>query len=124
MQLAAFDGVEIKNHSVEYEDFSKSKYLQKILAKVSFEQPKTYENLLATPGVGPKTIRALSLVAEIIYGADTSYEDPARYSFAVGGKDSTPFPIDRETYDQTIDMLQNAVRRTRLAPKEKEKALT
>lgn len=123
LKVAAFDGVEFRHHSVEYEDFSKSKYLQKILAQVSYEQPQTYEKLLATPGVGPKTIRALSLVAEIIYGANTSYEDPARYSFALGGKDSTPYPVDRNTYDQTIDMLQNAVRRTRISPVEKGKAL-
>ena len=78
---------------------------------------------MATEGVGPKTIRALSLVAEIIYGAAPSYEDPARYSFAHGGKDATPYPVDRVTYDQTISMLQNAVRRTRLAPPEKDKIL-
>jgi len=123
LTLAALDGVEFKHHSVELEDFSKSKYLEKILAKVSYEQPDTYEKLVATEGVGPKTIRALSLVAEIIYGASPSYEDPARYSFAHGGKDQTPFPIDRDTYDQTISMLQNAVRRTRLAPPEKDKIL-
>ena len=123
LTLAALDGVEFKHHSVELEDFSKSKYLEKILSKVSYEQPDTYEKLVATEGVGPKTIRALSLVAEIIYGAAPSYEDPARYSFAHGGKDATPYPVDRVTYDQTISMLQNAVRRTRLAPPEKDKIL-
>ena len=123
LRLAAFDGVEFKHHGVELEDFSKSKYLEKILAKVSYEQPNTYEKLVATEGVGPKTIRALSLVAEVIYGASPSYDDPARYSFAHGGKDGTPTFIDRETYDQTIDTLQRAVRRTRLAPAAKEKVL-
>ena len=53
-------------------------------------------------GVGPKTVRALALVGEVIYGAAPSYEDPARYSFAHGGKDATPYPVDRVTYDQTI----------------------
>lgn len=123
LKLAAFDGVEFKHHSVELEDFSKSKYLEKILAKVSYEQPNTYEKLVAMEGVGPKTIRALSLVAEVIYGAQPSYNDPARYSFAHGGKDATPYPVDRDTYDQTIDTLQKAVRRTRLAPAVKDKAL-
>ena len=123
LKLAVFDGVEFKHHGVELEDFSKSKYLEKILAKVSYEQPNTYEKLVATEGVGPKTIRALSLVAEVIYGASPSYDDPARYSFAHGGKDGTPTFIDRETYDQTIDTLQRAVRRTRLAPAAKEKVL-
>ncbi|MEK7542307.1 MAG: DUF763 domain-containing protein [Patescibacteria group bacterium] len=123
LKLAAFDGIEFKHHSVEHEDFSKSRYLEKILAKVSYEHPDTYEKLLATEGVGLKTIRALSLVAEIIYGAEPSYDDPARYSFAHGGKDATPYPVDRETYDQTIHMLGNAVRRTRLTPIEKDKML-
>ncbi len=123
LKLAAFDGVEFKHHSVELEDFSKSKYLEKILAKVSYEQPNTYEKLLATEGVGPKTIRALSLVAEIIYGAEPSYDDPARYSFAHGGKDATPYPVDQETYDQTIDMLKRAIHRTRLSSSEKDKAI-
>jgi len=85
------------------EDFSRSKYLQKILYKLCEIKPNTYEKLLATPGVGPKTIRALALVAEIIYGAKPSYEDPARYSFAHGGKDATPYPVDIQTYDQTIE---------------------
>ncbi len=122
-KLAAFDGIEFKHHSVEYEDFSKSRYLEKILAKVSYNQPNTYEQLLAIEGVGPKTIRALSLVAEIIYGAQPSYDDPARYSFAHGGKDATPYPIDRDTYDETISMMQGAIQRTHLSLGEKDKAL-
>ena len=123
LTLAAFDGVEFRHHGVETENFSKSKYLERILAKVVAEKPRTYEKLLATQGVGPKTIRALALVSEIIYGAEPSYEDPARYSFAHGGKDETPYPIDQETYDQTIHTLQNAVRRVYLPSKEKDKAL-
>lgn len=123
LKLAAFDGVEFKHHGVERENFSKSKYLEKILAKVAYEQPNSYEKLVASAGVGPKTIRALSLVAEIIYGAQLSYDDPARYSFAHGGKDATPYPVDRDTYDQTISMLQNAVRRARMTPAAKDKVL-
>lgn len=123
LKLAALDGVEFRHHGVEFEDFSKSRYLEKILAKVSYEQPNTYEKLLATEGVGPKTIRALSLVAEIIYGAEPSYDDPARYSFAHGGKDGTPTFIEKETYDRTIGILQTAIRRANLTPKEKDRAL-
>jgi hypothetical protein len=92
-------------HSVLNEDFSRSKYLEKILAKVCEVKPQNYEELLAIEGVGPKTIRALTLVAEVIYGAEPSYEDPARYSFAHGGKDATPYPVDRPTYDKTIKIL-------------------
>ena len=87
------------------------------------QKPKTYEELVSLKGVGPKTVRALALVGEVIYGAAPSYEDPARYSFAHGGKDATPYPVDRETYDQTIAMLAGAVRKTRLSPDEKERAV-
>ncbi len=110
-------------HPVVHEDFTKSKYLDKILQKVTYESPKDYEDLLAIEGVGPKTIRALSLVGEVIYGADPSYEDPARYSFAHGGKDAIPYSVDRETYDTTINILQKAVGKTRIDPIAKDKTL-
>jgi hypothetical protein len=62
-------------------------------------------------------------VGEVIYGAQPSYEDPARYSFAHGGKDATPYPVDRPTYDQTIAILANAVKKTKLSSQEKRSAL-
>lgn len=112
-----------KFHKVILEDFSKSRYLERILAKVTAEKPRSYEKFLATEGVGPKTVRALSLVSEVIYGANASYEDPARYSFAHGGKDATPYPVDKATYDNTINVLKKAVRRTNLSTPEKDKVL-
>lgn len=121
--FAEFDRVEFKHHKVEMEDFTKSKYLDKILERVTYETPEDFEKLLSIKGVGGKTIRALSLVSEIIYGAEPSYQDPARYSFAHGGKDETPYPVDKETYDQTIAVLQSAVRRSKINPTEKDKAL-
>lgn len=114
---------EFRHHPVEGENFSRSKYLEKILAKLVDQKPKNYEHLLATEGVGPKTIRALALVSEIIYGAKPSYEDPARYSFAFGGKDATPYPIERETYDEAIGIMQRAVSRSRIGTLEKDKIL-
>lgn len=114
---------EFKYHPVVHEDFAQSRYLEKILAKVTDRKPENYEKLIAMEGVGPKTVRALALVGEVIYGAKPSYEDPARYSFAHGGKDATPYAVDRATYDQTIMMLGNAVRKTRMSPAEKRKAL-
>jgi len=110
-------------HPVVHEDFTKSKYLERILQRVTYEKPQDYESLLSIEGVGPKTIRALSLVSEIIYGADPSYEDPARYSFAHGGKDSIPYPVDTKTYDNTISILEKAVKRSKINFYEKEKAL-
>ncbi len=111
------------HHSIESEDFSKSKYLDKMLKKLDEIKPKTYEELVETKGVGPKTVRALSLVSEVIYGAEPSYKDPARYSFAHGGKDTIPFPVDRKTYDSTIEILSNAVRKTKITPFEKDRIL-
>ncbi|MCX6718299.1 MAG: DUF763 domain-containing protein [Candidatus Staskawiczbacteria bacterium] len=106
LTLLNLENKEFNWHPVVTEDFSKSKYLEKILWRLCDEHPENYENLLATPGVGPKTIRALALVSEVIYGAKPSYEDPARYSFAHGGKDATPYPVDCKTYDQTIDNIK------------------
>jgi hypothetical protein len=114
---------EFTQHPVLLEDFSKSRYLEKILRLLCDARPKNYEQLIATEGVGPKTVRALSLVGEVIYGAKPSYEDPARYSFAHGGKDATPYPVDRRTYDQTIATLAEAVRHSHMAPLDKDKAL-
>ena len=121
--FAEFDNAEFRHHAVEMEDFTKSKYLEKILQRVTYETPQDFESLLSIKGVGGKTIRALSLVSEIIYGAKPSYEDPARYSFAHGGKDATPYPIDRQTYDQTIEILHHTVRKSKIEPAEKDKAL-
>ena len=123
LTLLELANTEFSYHPVVLEDFSKSKYLEKILRKVTEGKPNTYEEFLATEGVGPKTVRALSLVSEIIYGSKPSYEDPARYSFAHGGKDATPYPVDRITYDQTIGILSNAVRKSKIIPVEKDKAL-
>lgn len=121
LTLLELDRGEFKHHPVEAEDFSESAYLKKILARLAEKKPKTYENFLATPGVGPKTVRALSLVSEVIYGAKPSYRDPARYSFAHGGKDATPFPVDLPTYDETIEIMRDAVGKTKLNTFEKDK---
>ena len=123
LTLLTLSDQDFRHHPVELEKFFNSRYLNKIFQKLCWEKPGTYEQLLATEGVGPKTIRALALVSEIIYGAKASYEDPARYSFAHGGKDHIPYPVDRETYDQTIEILKGAVKKTRLSPIDKDKAI-
>jgi len=122
LSLLELADTEFTSHPVEQEDFSKSKYLEKILSKITFEKPGSYESLLATEGVGPKTVRALSLVGEVLYGAKPSYEDPARYSFAHGGKDATPYPVDTETYDKTIETMKRVVAKSRLSIDDKKKA--
>ena len=117
------ENIEFDTHPVVNEDFSKSKYLEKILWKVCDVKPESYEKLLSLQGVGPKTMRALALVGEVIYGAKPSYEDPARYSFAHGGKDATPYPVDCATYDFTINKMKSYVEKTKLAGLEKRKII-
>lgn len=99
------------------------KYLRKIMLKTYEERPGSFEELLSIRGVGPKTLRALTLVSELIYGTRASVKDPARFSFAHGGKDGTPFPVDRETYEKTISVLHDALRRARVERSEKLKAI-
>jgi len=96
--------------------------LAKILLSTYERQPEDFETLLGLQGVGARTIRALSLISELVYGVPPSYRDPARYSFAHGGKDGTPYPVDRKTYDQSIEILARAIHRARLGLGEKKEA--
>lgn len=123
LTLLNLENKEFKWHPVVNEDFNKSKYLEKILWQACDRKPQTYEKLLSLEGVGPKTMRALSLVSEVIYGAKPSYEDPARYSFAHGGKDGTPYPIDRPTYDKTIEFFRKVVPKMKISDLEKRKIM-
>jgi uncharacterized protein len=116
--------LDFKTHPALLEDFSKSKYLEKILYEVSEIKPKNYEQLLSLKGVGAKTIRALALTAEVIYGAKASYEDPARYSFAHGGKDFVPYPVDRPTYDQTIATMRELASKMKIGYAERNKIIS
>lgn len=97
--------------------------IRQILLSVYERQPEDFERLLGLPGVGAKTLRALSLISELVYGVPPSYADPARYSFAHGGKDGYPYPVDRETYDKSIDFLAKVVNHARLGISEKNEAL-
>jgi hypothetical protein len=97
--------------------------LRKIILSAYERQPPGFEQLLGLAGVGAKTIRALSLIAELVHGVAPSYRDPARYSFAHGGKDGIPYPVDRPTYDQSIRILSQAINKTRLGLAEKRQAL-
>ena len=86
-------------------------------------QPTNYEELLGIQGVGPGAVRALALVSQIIYGTEPSWRDPVKFSFALGGKDGVPFPVDRSAYDQTIQQLGHLIENARLGEKEKYSAL-
>ena len=98
------------------------KYLRKILTRTYERAPADFESLLSIEGVGAKTLRALALTAELIYGSRASHKDPARYSFAHGGKDGTPYPVDRATYDKTIEVMRNALNRAKIDRGEKVRA--
>ena len=86
-------------------------------------QPRDYEELLAFQGVGPKTIRALALTSKLIYGKEASWRDPAQFSFSRGGKDGTPYPVDRGAYDQSSEILRNAIDNAKIGSSEKLKAI-
>lgn len=101
--------IEFHYHPVVNEKFDLQK-LQRTLFKIKSIELKDFTQLILTEGVGPKTIRALSLASELITGAKPSFEDPARYTFAHGGKDGTPYPVDRKTYDETIKIFQKALK--------------
>ena len=111
-----------RKHWINRDEKYKTKYLERILGEVRERKPQNFEALLATPGVGPKTIRALSLVSELIYGAKPSYKDPARFSFAHGGKDGVPFPVDKKLYDQSIEILRRGIRKAKIETSEKQLA--
>jgi len=98
-------------------------YIRKTFYLLTQKKPKTFLELLNEKGVGPKTIRALTLVAELIYGAKPSYKDPARYSFAHGGKDRVPYPVDLDVYDKTIEAVERGIKKAKIREKEKEMAL-
>jgi uncharacterized protein len=99
-----------------------SPYLEKILLKTYERAPEDFETLLGIDGVGPKTLRALSLASELVHGSAATLRDPARFSFAHGGKDGTPFPVDKLTYDRTIEILNKAINRSAIDRSEKVRA--
>jgi len=86
-------------------------------------QPKNYEELLGIQGIGPATVRALALISELIYGEKPSWEDPVKYSFAVGGKDGVPFPVDKTAYDEAVKVLENAIKQAKVGDKERINAI-
>jgi hypothetical protein len=109
-------------HPVSTLDIS-PKYFHKILLRTYERSPADFEELIGVTGVGPKTIRALALIGELLYGTRPSFRDPARYSFAHGGKDGFPYPVDRITYNQSIAYLESAIRRSKIGENDKLKAL-
>ena len=97
--------------------------LEKAFIQIYDHAPQNFEELLGIKGVGPRTLQALSLISELIYGAQSSLKDPTRFSFAHGGKDGHPYPVNRQVYDRTIEILGRAVERARVGDREKIDAI-
>ena len=133
-QLAALEGSETPSqsslpflsmpahHDVRAEDIHLRR-LHGNLAAAAERGPADFADLLLTPGVGGRTVRALALVAEVVHGAPCRFSDPARFSLAHGGKDRHPFPVPLKVYDETIRVLKSAVQKAKLGGDEELAAL-
>ncbi|MEO0075777.1 MAG: DUF763 domain-containing protein [candidate division WOR-3 bacterium] len=109
-------------HPILSSDINPNRF-EKILLKTYESQPPNFEALLGINGVGPQTIRALALLSEVIYGVKPSYQDPVSYSFAHGGKDGYPYPINRNDYDKSIEILERAIAQAKIGNQEKLQTL-
>ena len=106
------------HHEVREQDVD-LKRLGGVLATAYNSQPKDFEELLLTPGLGPRTLQSLALVSEVIYGTPSRFSDPARFSFAHGGKDGHPFPVPLKIYDESIRVLRDSIEKSKLGYKDK-----
>lgn len=105
-------------HEVRAEDVD-LKRLGGVLATAYESDPKDFESLLLTPGLGPRTLQSLTLVSEVINGTPSRFRDPARYSFAHGGKDGHPFPVPTRVYDESIRVLKGAIEKAKIGDRDK-----
>jgi hypothetical protein len=101
------------HHDVRAEDIQLRRLHGNLVAAAE-RGPADFAELLLTPGVGGRTVRALALVAEVVHGAPFRFSDPARFSLAHGGKDRHPFPVPIKVYDETIRVLKSAVHQAKL----------
>lgn len=111
-----------RHHGVELSDI-RPENLTKAFLSTYERQAEDFETLLGLPGVGSRTVRALALIAELVYDTPASRSDPALFSYAHGGKDGFPYPVDRPTYDRDINILRQAVAQARLGRSERLEAL-
>lgn len=110
------------HHEVRKEDVD-LKRLGGVLATACESQPEDFESLLLTPGLGPRTLQSLTLVSEVIHGTPSRFTDPARFSFAHGGKDGHPFPVPLKIYDESIRVLQDSIEKSKLGYNDKSDCL-
>ncbi|MFZ4929231.1 DUF763 domain-containing protein [Chryseobacterium sp. Mn2064] len=110
------------HHDVRASDVD-LKRLGALLYVTREQQPQNFEDLLMLEGVGPRTMQSLALVSEIIHGAPSRFVDPARFSFAHGGKDGHPFPVPTHTYDESIYILRKGIEKSKLGNSDKLNSL-
>ncbi len=110
------------HHEIRAEDVD-LKRLGAVLATAWESENKNFESLLLTPGLGPRTLQSLTLVSEVIFGTPSRFTDPARFSFAHGGKDGHPFPVTTKIYDESIRILGDAIETSRMGYNDKSECL-
>lgn len=110
------------HHEVRAEDVD-LKRLGAVLATAYESGNKNFESLLLTPGLGPRTLQSLTLVSEVIYGTPARFTDPARFSFAHGGKDGHPFPVTTKIYDESIRVLGESIEASKMGYDDKSECL-
>lgn len=110
------------HHEIRAEDVD-LKRLGAVLATAYESENTDFESLLLTPGLGPRTLQSLTLVSEVIYGTPSRFTDPARFSFAHGGKDGHPFPVTTKIYDESIRILGESIEESKMGYSEKSECL-
>ena len=110
------------HHDVHAKDVD-LKRLGAVLWLAHEKRPADFEELLLLDGLGPRTLQSLALVSEVIHGTPSRFKDPARFSFAHGGKDGHPFPVPIKVYDETLGVLQTAIYKAKLGQTEKNEAI-
>lgn len=110
------------HHEVRVEDVN-LKRLGAALLLAHETDVKDFESLLLLEGVGPRTVQSLTLVSEVIHGTPSRFSDPARFSFAHGGKDGHPFPVPTKVYDETIEIFDQAIHKAKIGEIERSDAL-
>ncbi|MFC0514438.1 DUF763 domain-containing protein [Mucilaginibacter angelicae] len=111
------------NHHEVYAKDVDLKRLGAVLWLAHEKQPKDFEDLLLLQGLGPRTLQSLALVSEVIHGTPSRFKDPARFSFAHGGKDGAPFPVPTKVYDETLNTLQTAIHKAKMGNNDKNEAI-
>ena len=109
-------------HDVREQDVNMTR-LGSVLNMAYNSDIENFEDLVMMKGVGPRTLKSLAMVSEVVHGDASRFEDPARFSFAIGGKDGRPHPVDTKAMDETINMLQTSVDKSKLGDKDKSRAI-